>query len=75
MDKFEEVTFDEWLEEDVKKDILRELKERWEESSKGNCVFVSAIDKKNFDVLRQTILHKVRDMYQIRYPYKAEYFY
>ncbi len=75
MDKFEEVTFDEWLEEDVKKDILRELKDRWEESTKGNCVFVSAIDKKNFDVLRQTILHKVRDMYQIRYPYKAEYFY
>jgi len=75
MDKFEEVTFDEWLEDDVKKDILRELKERWEESTKGNCVFVSAIEKKNFDVLRQTILNKVRDMYQIRYPYKAEYFY
>ena len=75
MDKFEEVTFDEWLEDDVKKEILRELKERWEESTKGNCVFVSAIDKKNFDVLRQTILNKVRDMYQIRYPYKAEYFY
>ena len=75
MDKFEEVTFDEWLEDDVKKDILRELKDRWEESTKGNCVFVSAIEKKNFDVLRQTILNKVRDMYQIRYPYKAEYFY
>lgn len=75
MDKFEEVTFDEWLEDDVKKDIMRELKERWEETTKGNCVFVSAIDKKNFDTLRQTILHKVREMYQIRYPYKAEYFY
>ena len=75
MDKFEEVTFDEWLEEDVKKEILRELKERWEETTKGNCVFVSAIDKQNFDTLRQTILNKVREMYQIRYPYKAEYFY
>ena len=75
MDKFEEVTFDEWLEEDIKKDILRELKERWEETTKGNCVFVSAIDKQNFDTLRQTILNKVREMYQIRYPYKAEYFY
>ncbi len=75
MDKFEKVTFDEWLEEDVKKDIMRELKERWEETTKGNCVFVSAIDKKNFDTLRQTILNKVREMYQIRYPYKAEYFY
>ena len=75
MDKFEEVTFDEWLEDDVKKEILRELKERWEETTKGNCVFVSAIDKQNFDMLRQTILNKVREMYQIRYPYKAEYFY
>jgi GTPase len=75
MDQFEAITFDEWLEDDVKKDILRELKERWEESTKGNCVFVSAIDKQNFTVLRQTILNKVRDMYQIRYPFKAEYFY
>jgi GTPase len=75
MDQFEKNTFDEWLEDDVKKQILRELKERWEESTKGNCVFVSAIDKQNFTVLRQTILNKVRDMYQIRYPYKAEYFY
>lgn len=75
MDRFEEVTFDEWLEDEVKVEILRELKERWEETTKGNCVFVSALEKRNFDVLRQTILNKVRDMYQIRYPYKAEYFY
>ena len=75
MDRFEEITFDEWLEDDVKKDILRELKERWEESTKGNCVFVSATEKSNFDVLRQIILNKVREIYQIRYPYKAEYFY
>lgn len=75
MDQFEKTTFDEWLEDEVKAEILRELKERWEESTKGNCVFVSAIDKQNFALLRQTILNKVRDMYQIRYPYRAEFFY
>lgn len=75
MDKYEEEVFDEWLEEEVKADILRELKERWQEETKGNCVFVSALEKKNIDVLRQTILNKVRDMYRIRYPYKAEFFY
>lgn len=75
MDKYEEQTFDEWLEDDVKQDILRELKERWQEETKGNCVFVSATEKRNLDVLRQTILNKVRDLYQIRYPYKAEFFY
>ena len=75
MDRFEEITFDEWREDEVKKDILRDLKERWEESTKGNCVFVSATEKSNFDVLRQIILNKVREIYQVRYPYKAEYFY
>jgi len=75
MDRFEELVFDQWLEDDVKTEILRELRERWEEETKGNCVFVSAIEKRNFEVLRQTILNKVREMYQIRYPYKAEYFY
>lgn len=75
MDRFETITFDEWLEEEVKQDILRELKERWQEETKGNCVFVSATEKRNLDGLRQTILNKVREMYQIRYPYKAEYFY
>ena len=75
MDKYEKQTFDEWLEEEVKQDILRELKERWQEETKGNCVFVSATERRNLDGLRQTILNKVRDMYRIRYPYKAEYFY
>ncbi len=75
MDKYEANTFDEWLEEEVKQDILRELKERWQTETKGNCVFVSATEKMNIDELRQTILNKVRDMYRIRYPYKAEYFF
>lgn len=75
MDKYEAEAFDEWLEPEVKADILRELKERWQHETKGNCVFVSATEKTNIDGLRQTILNKVRDMYRIRYPYKAEYFY
>ncbi|HNP54378.1 MAG TPA: GTPase HflX [Ferruginibacter sp.] len=75
MDKYEAEAFDQWLEADVKADILRELKERWQHETKGNCVFVSAVERTNLDALRQTILNKVRDMYRIRYPYKAEFFY
>jgi GTP-binding protein HflX len=75
VDKFEAQTFDEWLEEDVKQEIWRELKERWQEETKGRCVFVSGTERRNLDGLRQTILNQVRDLYQIRYPYKAEYFY
>lgn len=75
MDLYEKHVFDEWLEDEVKQDILRELKERWQTETKGNCVFVSATERKNLDTLRQTILNKVRDMYRVRYPYKAEFFY
>jgi GTP-binding protein HflX len=75
MDKYEQETFDEWLDTDVKKELLDDLKQRWQNETKGNCVFVSATEKINIADLRQTILNKVRDMYQIRYPYKAEYFY
>ena len=75
MDLYEKQTFDEWLEDDVKQEILHDLKQRWENITRGNCVFVSALERKNIDELRQTILNKVREMYQIRYPYKSEYFF
>jgi GTPase len=75
MDKYEAETFDKWLEDDVKKEIINDLKQRWQNETQGNCVFVSAVEKTNIDVLRQTILNKVRDIYRIRYPYKAEFFY
>ena len=75
MDLYEETTFDEWLEDDVKLEILRDLKDKWENTTQGNCVFISALERKNIDLLRQTILNKVRDLYRIRYPYKSEYFF
>ena len=75
IDKYEEQAFDQWLEPAVKAEILNDLKQRWQNETKGNCVFVSATEKTNLDSLRQTILNEVREMYRIRYPYKAEYFY
>ncbi len=75
MDLYEQHTFDEWLEDDVKQEILEDLKQKWENVTRGNCVFVSALEKRNIPELRQTILNKVRDIYRIRYPYKSEYFF
>lgn len=71
MDMYEEKNFDNWLEDSVKQEILRELKEKWDDATDNNCVFVSALEKKNVDALRELILEKVRDMYKIRYPYRA----
>lgn len=75
MDQYEKQTFDEWLEDDVKNEILTDLRERWERETNGNCVFISATERMNVEGLRKVILEKVREMYRIRYPYKAEFFY
>ena len=75
MDRYLDQAFDKWLDDDVKNDILNELKQRWQTETKGNCVFVSATQRTNLEALRQTILNAVREMYRLRYPYKAEFFY
>ena len=72
IDQYEKQTFDEWLDESVKKEMMNELKDKWEDDTQGNCVFISATEKRNIDELRNTILNKVRDLYKIRYPYKTE---
>ncbi|BAV09364.1 GTP-binding protein HflX [Filimonas lacunae] len=75
MDLYEEKNFDSWLEADVKQEILRELREKWEHITDNNCIFVSALERINIDNLRDFILTRVRDMYKIRYPYKTAHFY
>jgi len=75
MDLYEKQTFDEWLEESTKKEILEDLRERWQRETNGNAVFISAIEKRNIDILRKTILEKVKQIYKIRYPYKTEFLY
>src|SRR5688500_6139886 len=74
MDLYEKNTFDPWLEEDVKKDILEDLKERWNRETNGNAVFISAIERRNLEELRSTILNKVKELYQIRYPYRTAFY-
>lgn len=74
MDQYEKNTFDPWLEEEVRAEILTDLKERWENQLQGNCVFISASERTNIDELRSTILNRVKELYRVRYPYKTGFF-
>jgi GTP-binding protein HflX len=74
MDVYEKQTFDQWLEEDVKESILRDLKKRWENETLGACVFISATEKREIDTLRTNLLQQVRKLYSQQYPYKAAYY-
>ncbi len=75
MDQYEKNTFDEWLEPGIKEGMLRDLYARWEAETEGNCVFISATERQNIEILRKVILDKVRDLYRIRYPYKTDFLY
>jgi GTP-binding protein HflX len=74
MDLYEERTFDEWLDAETKADLLKQLERRWEEETGGRAVFVSAIQRRNIDGLRDTILQKVKDLYAERYPYLTQFY-
>lgn len=71
IDLYEEKNFDDWLSEDIKQDIHKELQQKWNNITEGNCIFTSATEKTNLDELRAFILQKVREIYQVRYPYRT----
>ena len=74
IDLYEQKNFDDWLSDDVKLDITRELHEKWNNITEGNCIFISALEKLNLEALRTFILNKVRELYQVRYPYRETHF-
>ena len=71
MDLYEERTFDNWLEPEVKTQLLEELTRRWQHETSSRCVFISATERREIDRLRTSILNQVRELYMRRYPYKT----
>jgi GTP-binding protein HflX len=71
MDMYIERTFDDWLEDQVKEELLQDLKDKWNLVTEHNCVFVSAVEKMNIDELKEMMLERIRTQYKIRYPYKT----
>ena len=63
---YEELNFDEWLEEGTKEELLKELKERWEAETQSVCIFMSATERSNVDGLREALLQQVKELYKDR---------
>ncbi len=74
MDLYIKNHFDEYVPLEVKEDIIKELKAGWQTRLENNCVFISALNKENMDEFRNTILNKVKVLYEERYPYIATKF-
>ncbi len=74
MDLYEQTVFDEWLDDEVKKEMLTQLEVRWQQQTANSAIFVSATERRNLDGLRQTILSRVKKLYQERYPYLTKFY-
>jgi GTP-binding protein HflX len=74
MDLYKEKVFDPWLDEEVKEDLIKDLKRRWDNLTHGSAVFVSATGRENMEELRNTILERVKQLYHERYPYLTKFY-
>ncbi len=71
MDAYEQKYFDPYLAEDTKQELLNEFKQKWTEKVGGQALFISAIDGQNIETFRKELNEKVKEQYEIRYPYKS----
>lgn len=73
MDMYKERNIDALIPDEAIEEIMTNLYQKWNNNTGGNCVFISALEKSNIELLRENILERVRKIYNIRYPYKAIY--
>ena len=62
------------LPEEIKIELLDELRKSWQIKTNNCAVFISATLKDNITELRDLIFNKVKEQYEIRYPYRTNFF-
>ncbi|CAI8225703.1 MAG: GTPase HflX [Flavobacteriaceae bacterium] len=50
---------------------LEEWKSTWMNTTNGDAIFVSALEKQNFESFRKKVYDKVREIYVTRFPYNS----
>ncbi len=73
IDKYREENFDKYLEEETQAQLLEALEKRVKEEFQANTVIISAKQRENLDVLRQTMTEMIEGQYNVRYPYQTKY--
>ena len=73
MDLYRERNFDDYLENEVKEDLLDELRKTWMAKSDDGAIFISAEQRENITELRKSVYKFVKKLYLTRYPFKASY--
>ncbi|MBK9255540.1 MAG: GTPase HflX [Saprospiraceae bacterium] len=72
IDLYREKYFDAFLDEEVKKEIIEELTQKYLNQYNHTNVFISATDKENIDMLREILKEMIRKEYEVRYPFQVK---
>lgn len=73
MDLYTKNTFDEFLFDEEREQILSDLKNTWMAQTNDNSIFISATTMENVHEFRIELLGKIIKLYKERYPFKAKY--
>ena len=74
VDAYREKNFDKLLEQEVKDQILSELKENLSNQYRHPVIFVSALKKENISELREMMREEIEKQYKVTYPYRIKHF-
>jgi GTP-binding protein HflX len=74
IDKYRSEFFDDLVDAKTKQELELQLYQSIEKRMEVPCLFVSAKTKENIDQLRTLLMDRVRDLYEVRYPYQAKSF-
>lgn len=72
MDLYTEKYFDDYLENDIKSEIIADIREKFTNMYHYPNVIISATDKDNIEELRQVLTELISNEYTIRYPYQVK---
>ncbi len=74
VDLYRKNAYDEFMPEAAKEELFDKLQNALKRQQKGPALFISATKRINIDELKIILLRKVIEHYQIRYPYKHNFY-
>ncbi|MCB0656811.1 MAG: GTPase HflX [Saprospiraceae bacterium] len=72
IDLYREQYYDDYLDADTKRELEEDLLQRLNNRYEKEILLVSAKTGENLEALRDTVLQRVKNLYQIRYPYTSK---
>ena len=73
IDKYRADNYDEYLEDEVKRDIERELEQKMSARLEAPVIFVSALSKENISDFRELMTTVISREYERRYQYMTKH--